>query len=104
MVDGNLDRLEVPRADDADVRRLVLIVQRSNHDRRSDAEPIPRQIQRAVAFDEREQMAAAQPRSWSSMARSKMVSPPCSAVLRVRNCRRSASSSASAADSNSSQR
>ena len=33
---------------------------RRNHDRRADAQPVPREIQAAVAFDEREQMAARQ--------------------------------------------
>ena len=60
MIERDLDRLEIPRAHDAALRRLVIVLQGSNHDRRADAQPIPGQVQRAVALDERKQMAAAQ--------------------------------------------
>jgi hypothetical protein len=42
------------------VRRLIVIRERRNHNRRPDAEPVPWQIQTAIAFDEREQMSASQ--------------------------------------------
>ena len=60
MIECDLERFQIPRADHAVLPSAVATSQGRDHERRTDAKTIPGQIQRAIAFDEREQMPAAE--------------------------------------------